>query len=74
MSGHSESCKESAHLQREGGGSQVEDKETFVAFAKFIPRGEHEMGLKPNDVVEVYNRENPKWWYGRKDDGLEVSD
>ncbi|TFJ80202.1 hypothetical protein NSK_008458, partial [Nannochloropsis salina CCMP1776] len=29
------------------------------------------MGLKPNDEVEIYNRENPKWWYGRKDDGLE---
>jgi len=49
-----------------------EAKEVFVAFAAFAARGEHELGLEPNEAIEVFNRENPKWWYGRKENGTEV--
>jgi hypothetical protein len=53
-------------------GNEEEANEVFVAFAAFAARGEHELGLEANEAIEVFNRENPKWWYGRKADGTEV--
>lgn len=55
---------------------QAEDeevKEVFISFATFAARGEYELALEPDDVIEVFNRENPKWWYGRKNNGIEVN-
>jgi len=55
---------------------QAEDeevREVFISFAAFTARGEHELALEPDEAIEVYNRENPKWWYGRNKSGTEVN-
>ena len=47
--------------------------ETFVAFADYIATNENELGLCDADVVDVLNRENVDWWYGRnRTSGKEV--